>query len=144
MNGPFILKHNLLLAMFYILKNPIAVLILIVLSTFLDSSKARTVLKVESLLKLHKIIILIPLFSKTAPRILMKLCMQLGYGCPKDLVIVAGLVIARFKRKAAGGRLSFEQGYNQTCHYFHNLQTDKPNLHAKFHQNPWCGFREKW
>ena len=47
MNGPFILKHNLLLAMFYILKNPIAVLILIVLSTFLDSSKARTVLKVE-------------------------------------------------------------------------------------------------
>ena len=34
MNGPFIFqKHNLLLAMFYILKNPIAVLILTVLPT---------------------------------------------------------------------------------------------------------------
>ena len=48
------------------------------------------------------------------------------------------------KAKAASGRLSFKRGYNQTGHYYHNLQTDKPKLHTKFHQNPWCGFREKW
>ena len=46
--------------------------------------------------------------------------------------------------KAASGRLSFEQGYNHTCHYYQNLHTDIPKLHAKFHQNPWCGFGEKW
>ena len=48
------------------------------------------------------------------------------------------------KAKAASGRLSFERGYNQTCHYYHNLQTDKPKLHAKFHQNLWCSFGVKW
>ena len=48
------------------------------------------------------------------------------------------------KAKAAYGRLSFELGYNQTCHWYHNLQADIPKLHAKFHQNPWCGFGEKW
>ena len=47
------------------------------------------------------------------------------------------------KAKAASGRLSFEQGYNQTCHYYQNLHTEIPKLHAKFHQNPWCGFGEK-
>ena len=48
------------------------------------------------------------------------------------------------KAKAAFGRLSLEQGYNQTCHYYQNLQADIPKLHAKFHQNLWCGFGEKW
>ena len=47
MNGPFILKHNLLLAMLYILKNPIAVLILTVLPTMKPDLKTRMVLKVE-------------------------------------------------------------------------------------------------
>ena len=47
------------------------------------------------------------------------------------------------KAKAASGRFSFERGYNQTCHYYQNLHTDIPKLHAKFHQNPWCGFGEK-
>ena len=48
------------------------------------------------------------------------------------------------KAKAASGRLSFERGYNQTCHYYQNLPLDIPKLHAKFHQNPWCGFGEKF
>ena len=46
-------------------------------------------------------------------------------------------IITTRKAKAAGG-------YNQTCHYYQNLQADIPMLHAKFHQNPWCGFGEKW
>ena len=37
------------------------------------------------------------------------------------------------KDKAASGRLSFEQGYNQTCQWYHNLQAAMPELHAKFH-----------
>ena len=47
------------------------------------------------------------------------------------------------KAKAASGRLSLERGYNQTCHYYHNLRAAIQMLHAKFHQNPWCGFGEK-
>ena len=43
---------------------------------------------------------------KTAPRILMKLYMQLGYVQGKVLVPLAPLVIALFVRKAAGGSLS--------------------------------------
>ena len=54
------------------------------------------------------------------------------------------VIISTRKAKAAYGRLSFERGYNQTCHWYHNLQADIPKLHAKFHQNPWCGFGEKW
>ena len=47
------------------------------------------------------------------------------------------------KATAASGRLSFEWGYNQTCHWFHNLQAAIPKLHAKFRQN-WCtSFGEK-
>lgn len=42
MNGPFILKHNLLLAMFHILKNPIAVLILTVLATLFSKDQNGT------------------------------------------------------------------------------------------------------
>ena len=52
-------------------------------------------------------------------------------------------VINTRKAKAAFDRFSFEGGYNQTCHYYQNLHTDIPKLHAKFHQNPWCGFGEK-
>ena len=47
------------------------------------------------------------------------------------------------KAKAASGRLSYARGYNQTCHYYQNLQADIRRLHAKFHQNPWCGVGEK-
>ena len=47
------------------------------------------------------------------------------------------------KAKAASGHLSFKRGYSQTCHWFQNLQAAIPKLHAKFHQNPWCGFGEK-
>ena len=47
------------------------------------------------------------------------------------------------KAKAASGRLSFKWGYNQRCQWYQNLPLDIPKLHAKFHQNPWCGFGEK-
>jgi len=47
------------------------------------------------------------------------------------------------KAKAASGRLSFKGGYNQRCQWYQNLPLDIPKLHAKFHQNPWCGFGEK-
>ena len=47
------------------------------------------------------------------------------------------------KAKAASGRLSFKQGYNQRCQWYQNLLPDIPKLHAKFHQN-WCtSFGEK-
>ena len=45
--------------------------------------------------------------------------------------------------KAASGRLSFNRGYNQTCHWFRNLRAAIPKLHAKFHQNRWSRFGEK-
>ena len=48
------------------------------------------------------------------------------------------------KAEAASGRLSLQRGYNQPCHWFHNIWAAIPKLHAKFHQNPWCGFGEKW
>ena len=54
-----------------------------------------------SLLKLRNVIILCSFFTKTAPPILMKLCMQLGYDCLKKVRPLAPLVIAPFKRKAA-------------------------------------------
>ena len=47
------------------------------------------------------------------------------------------------KAKAASGRLSFEQGYNQTCQGSQNLRADLPKLHAKFHQNRCTSFGEK-
>ena len=47
------------------------------------------------------------------------------------------------KAKAASGRLSFKQGYNQTCQWYHNLWAAMSELHVKFHQNPWCRFGEK-
>ena len=54
-----------------------------------------------------------------------------------------GLLDSTRKAKSASGRLSFERGYNQICHYYQNLHTDIPKLHAKFHQN-WCtSFGEK-
>ena len=34
-------------------------------------------------------------------------------------------------------------GYNKRCQWYQNLPLDIPKLHAKFHQNPWCGFGEK-
>ena len=40
-------------------------------------------------------------------------------------------------------KVSLERGYIQTCHCYHNLWAAIPKLHAKFHQNPWCGFGEK-
>ena len=36
---------------------------------------------------------------------------------------------------AAFGGLKSKQGYNQRCQRYQNLPWDKPNLHAKFHQN---------
>ena len=57
-----------------------------------------------SLLKLHNVIVLSAFFSKTAPPILMKLCMYSGYTQGKVLVPLAPLVIALYKRKAAEGR----------------------------------------
>ena len=65
----------------------------------------KTLFFVTSLLKLLNVIILITLFSKTAPPILMKLYMYIGHVQGKVLVPLAPLVIAPFKRKAAGGRL---------------------------------------
>ena len=53
------------------------------------------------------------------------------------------ILIGTRKAKAASGRLSFERGYNQTCHWYQNLPLTMPKLHAKYHQN-WCtSFREK-
>ena len=40
--------------------------------------------------------------------------------------------LSNSKAKAASGRFSFEWGYNQTCHWFHNLRAAIPKLHAKF------------
>ena len=95
-----------------------------------DKNSGNSKLTQKSLLKLHNVRILTALFSKTAPRILMKLCMQLGYVCVKVLVIVAGLVIAPFKRKAAGGRLNLAS-YNKrqviiatSCHCNSKLNTN--------------------
>ena len=69
---------------------------------------------VQSLLKLHKIIVLLQFFSKTAPPILMKLCMYVGYDQGKVLVPLAPLVIAPFKRKEAGGRFCKRVDTNTT------------------------------
>ena len=52
------------------------------------------------------------IYSKTLTPILMKLCMWPRHVPRKVLVPLTPLVIARFKRKAAGGRLSMRVIYN--------------------------------
>ena len=52
-------------------------------------------------------------------------------------------IINTRKVAAASSHPSLERGYNQRCQWYQNLQADVPKLHAKFHQNPWCGFGEK-
>ena len=63
-------------------------------------------------------------------------------GIKKDTKLMFEFFSTR-KAKAASGRLSFKQGYNQRCQWYQNLLPDIPKLHAKFHQN-WCtSFGEK-
>ena len=89
-----------------------------------------------SLLKFHNVIVLCAFFSKTAPPILMKLCMWLGYVQGKVLVPLAALVIAPFKRKAAGGRLSLASLQNVWRHSW--FLTVPKSRHAVF--QPSSGF----